>query len=116
MADGREYTEQTPELQGHDRSPFRQLQQMGSIVRVEAVLGIRTVAMDCHGWPLVTGQGLDIAMPLDGSSGPNKKRYRWVCRQERDRWVWQLTDGIRCWQIETPPQEAGKEKMPRPEV
>ena len=113
LADGSEWHELSAGLQGRGCSPFRTLEAMGEVVWVEAVLGLRKVALEAEGWPLVTGQAVDVCVPMIGSPA-RTLRYRWVCRQERRRWVWRVTDGVGAWEIETPPGTPGAEKMPRP--
>jgi len=118
LADGSTFDESSPALQVDGRSPFRELQRLGEIVRVRAELGLRTVELEAEaeGCPLVSGQAVDLRFALGGEEKRRTCRYRWVCRQEPGRWLWRITDGVGAWEIGTPPGTPGRERMPRPQA
>lgn len=118
LGDGRELREDSVELQGGPRSPWRQLEALAreaetAIVWVRAEHGTRAVDLDAEGCPLVCGQTVESHRDL--ASGVERiVHYWWVVRQGQDAWIWRLTDGARVWEIETSPGTPGREAMPSP--
>jgi hypothetical protein len=111
-SDGREWFEDDDRLQVDGRSPWRELERIcvecGYDITEAAIYCIsKKIVVDADGYKLTVGRVVEQTFSDGGEHG--NTTYMFVRREELDRWVWVVTDGVEWWEVIG---EVGEERMP----
>jgi hypothetical protein len=105
LSDGKELCDNDPDLKVEELGPWRELERLCrehkiDIIAAEVFCGLYYIKFEAT-YPLTCGMSFHEIRGMSGQPA-EVRSYRWIRRDEPNRWLWGVCNFQGAWQVEAP--------------